>query len=138
MSPNIKAYFWPQDGIGLVEEKYDIDELPDTCPICHCKINPILRYGLVELSYPAEKLLQYVFHCPNKKCLKLFISIYIEGRGYNDNIYHYRRSYPYVSEDIEFEEIIKKFSPDFCFIYNEANRAEDIGLKNICGAGYRK
>lgn len=35
-------------------------------------------------------------------------------------------------------ESIKTISPDFCAIFDEALRAEELGLKLVCGPGYRK
>ena len=37
-----------------------------------------------------------------------------------------------------FSDNIKSLSPDFCKIYNESYRAEQQGLTEICGMGYRK
>jgi hypothetical protein len=33
---------------------------------------------------------------------------------------------------------LQKISPDFCAIYDEAHKAEQLGLSLICGPGYRK
>lgn len=41
-------------------------------------------------------------------------------------------------ESEEFDGRVRTLSPDFCAIYDEANRAEAFGLGRICGAGYRK
>ena len=37
-----------------------------------------------------------------------------------------------------FTETISKISPSFCTIYNQSLSAEQDGLKEICGVGYRK
>jgi hypothetical protein len=38
----------------------------------------------------------------------------------------------------KFEDSIREVSPTFCSIYNESFRAEQLGLMQICGVGYRK
>jgi hypothetical protein len=39
---------------------------------------------------------------------------------------------------VNFEDSIKGISPTFCEIYEEAHKAEQFGLEQICGVGYRK
>ena len=50
----------------------------------------------------------------------------------------YKYSVPYVNVKKEFDKIIQSISEDFCNIYNEAFQAEQLGLLQICGVGYRK
>jgi hypothetical protein len=38
----------------------------------------------------------------------------------------------------EFPTYIRKFSPKFCHIYNQAYKAEQYDLEEICGLGFRK
>jgi hypothetical protein len=39
---------------------------------------------------------------------------------------------------MDFPEAIYNISPDFIQIYSQANLAEEVGLSEICGSGYRK
>lgn len=41
-------------------------------------------------------------------------------------------------DNIEVSEEIKRISPDFNKIYDQAHQAEKLGLDSICGVGYRK
>ena len=66
-----------------------LDNIPDTCPICHHSIEP-LQYANAELA------------------------------------------------DVDFSNRIKRVSGKFCGIYNEAQKAEQLGLSQLCEAGYRK
>ena len=47
-------------------------------------------------------------------------------------------SVPWEPIDTEFSESIKRISPDFCDIANQAQKAEHQGWKLIAGPGYRK
>ena len=38
----------------------------------------------------------------------------------------------------EFSEHVQEISANFCCIYNEAHEAEQLGLTQICGVGYRR
>jgi hypothetical protein len=39
---------------------------------------------------------------------------------------------------LQFEKFIQDTSPAFCTVYSEAYEAEQLGLTEICGVGYRK
>jgi hypothetical protein len=43
-----------------------------------------------------------------------------------------------VKQEHIFPKEVKEISEKFCAIYNESEEAEQIGLMNICGAGYRR
>lgn len=66
-----------------------LDNIPDTCPICHHSIEPL-------------------------DCAKAKLA------------------------DVDFSDRIKRVSGKFCGIYNEAQRAEQLGLSQLCEAGYRQ
>jgi hypothetical protein len=94
----------------------DIDGHPDQCPICHSKISPIMKYGRTgTFHYRAQA--QVVYVCPNVRCNEFFIA-YFELRQYQPQV--------------------REISPAFCAIYEEAHKAEQFGLIEICGVGYRK
>jgi hypothetical protein len=46
--------------------------------------------------------------------------------------------FPSNDNKTSFSDYINKLSPDFVKIYNQAERAESLGLLEICGMGYRK
>jgi hypothetical protein len=39
---------------------------------------------------------------------------------------------------LTFTDPVKEISENFCDIYGEAHKAEEFGLMQICGVGYRK
>jgi len=113
-----------------------IDTYPDSCPVCHHKVQPVFR-----LAYHDYQRVQIVFLCPNAKCKSLFISYYTEDpfmAGRIETTYAFRRSQPWKLVSADFSDEIKTISEMFVKIYNEAREAEHQGLLEICGAGYRK
>lgn len=120
--------------IRVEDSEIEIDE--DICPICNSKISPI---KFVQFK---EDEIMYVFSkCPSKKCGKFFISEYVNtdilsSGGYN--VYTLNKSYPKNYITTEFDEIINNISPNFIEIYNQAEKAEQGELTEICGVGYRK
>jgi len=123
----------------------DIDEFfkfrrlngrPDECPICHCGIDPIL----ILIGMNSDNV-EVLFQCPKSNCGELFISKFkFEYLQKYPKItyYDYKKSVPVTPEEVNFEEEIHNLSPNFCTIYSQASYAEDIGLDQICGVGYRK
>ena len=108
------------------------DRIPDVCPICNNGIDSRIIYGYrkIEKSHYAQVL----FQCPRDFCHSLFIGYY-EGSREN---YHFVSARPIDYPDKEFSEEIVLISESFTTIYNEAREAEERGLVQICGAGYRK
>lgn len=56
----------------------------------------------------------------------------------NQGVYVLRGLRPLEPMLAKFSEHIKKISPNFSSIYGEAYKAEQYGLTQICGVGYRK
>ena len=133
----MKASFYNNSGV-LVQDRFPINEYPDSCPICHEGIEPALRTALYE-----DYAICAIFMCPKRKCQKLFVSFFerdlrLAPGGPAPTIYEYKASYPWVPQEHAFPEEIRTTSGMFCAIYNESEEAEQRGLKNISGAGYRK
>lgn len=114
----------------------DIDMLPDTCPYCHFSmvpeqltgsINPDVSFGIIDA----------VFKCTKNDCKKLFIVRY-KAKSYNSKTYWYDRVLTGSTEKRTFESLITDTSSLFIKIYNQAQEAEDRGLDQIAGIGYRK
>ena len=124
-------------GSGTQNIKTSVNKVPDFCPICLRHCDPRHLSGWVDMGK-----LQKVFGCTRGECQNLFIAYYqFEGderQQVQERTYLYERVAPVSIEKKEFPEIINKISPQFSEIYNEAKEADDRGLKNICGAGYRK
>jgi hypothetical protein len=80
--------------------------------------------------------LEIVLRCPRRQCQSLFIAGY--SKPLYGGSYGYQGSTPYEPADVEFSEHIERISPQFCKIWNEAQKAENAGWKLIAGPGYRK
>lgn len=112
----------------------DLNEIPDECPICHNNIEPVFCWGYYGFANP---LIQLVFKCPRQSCQYLFVSLY-EKPSKNSLDAVYLCSGPNTKVKKEFDQTIKGISESFCNIWNEAFQAEQSGLLQICGVGYRK
>ena len=115
---------------------FNIDRLPDVCPICHCGIKPVKpdwnHIRKVDGFVPS---LEMIFLCPIHSCNHLFLARY---RQETDTAFYLDRCFPQDSRDLKFSPEIQKISPDFCSIYNQAQKAEALGLMLVSGPGYRK
>lgn len=115
------------------EHSYSI-ELPAICPVC---VKGAFPHHLTSyFSKPKESVLPVissVFFCPI--CENLFMGTYLVKHDYEVKL---SSVIPYPSRSKKFSENIEKVSPGFCRIYNEAFKAEQKKLFEICGMGYRK
>lgn len=134
---SVKVKVQTDDGNVINTVDLRINKTPDSCPLCHKNIIPEQRYGWLE-----DDGLQMIFQCPNDECRRLFIGYYIEGQvveGTDVKIeYFFRACAPHAFEKKDFPKEVTNISKKFCETYNEALEAEKRGLKNVCGAGYRK
>jgi hypothetical protein len=128
MSPHIQ----PQNLQGLPCGAA-IDGHADTCPVCHNGIRPI--YLGVD-SINERKFVERLLRCPREECQRLFIAYY----QYSDfsDIYLFKLCLPVEPEEVEFSDVVREISPDYCSIYNDAHKAEQRGYSQVCGPGYRK
>lgn len=134
MSLTVEASYETKHAIK--SNTFKVDSIPDTCPICHQGIEPIKRFGWFE-----NENLCAIFQCPKKACRELFIGLYYEPISFGPNIlepvYKYTECVPWEVKKKVFHGIMNIF-PKFIVIYNQAKEAEERGLKEICGAGYRR
>jgi hypothetical protein len=110
-----------------------IDRHPDQCPICHSEISPVPRSGKLGKFAVYKASLEVLYLCPSDACGELFIA-YFEG----NNPFKLKGTRPIEPMPLEFSEHVKKLSQCYCSIFAEAHKAEEFGLKEICGVGYRK
>jgi len=112
-------------------------ENPSICPLCHHHIIPS---KITEGHLNAKQTLQAVFKCTNERCKELFITNYrtrTESAGVFP-VFVLNDMQPSIIEDRKFSDEITSLSPSFVEIYNQAKTADEIGLDEICGPGYRK
>lgn len=125
VSEGIKSY----DGISKTVKFVEAD----LCPSCHRGIRPVFVSGYIESS-TIFSIFNYCTMCANS-----FISKYeyvIDPRtGVHSN---FIESLPIKFRERTFEDKINKLSPNFSNVYNQAKKAEDFGLNEIAGMGYRK
>ncbi len=93
------------------------------CPCCGTKISPIY------LCYHNHSGIIFS-RCPIKECGEFFLLKEL------DNGLSFVQNHP-MSKEV-FSEIINSVSSSFGRIYNEAYAAEQMGLMEVCGVGYRK
>ena len=109
-----------------------IDKYPDECPYCHRGVDPNFLSGFRHFD---NHLLHLSFFCPRRDCNCYFVGEYEED--HSDNFY-LTKILPGRFKQKEFSETILGISEDFVEIYYQANTAEQNGLNQICGVGYRK
>ncbi len=106
--------------------------LPDKCPFCHKSIRPNQITGYVHGTN-----LDVFFSCPDPACLKTFIGYYEYNRLSQGQSYYGRTSLGSLLGRV-FSKQIHEVSEFFTTIYNQSLAAEQQGLTEICGVGYRK
>jgi hypothetical protein len=115
-----------------------IHDIPDKCPFCHHAIDPIHQFAFCDRDkWELKNCLQIIFRCPKKDCRNLFIANY-KSQNQNCNNFTFQYSQPVKKQGRDFTDTIKQISSNFCEIYNQALSAEEDGLLEICGVGYRK
>jgi hypothetical protein len=112
---------------GLV----NVDSLPDRCPICLNRIQPI-DYTQAMLT---RNIIEKAFRCPAYDCQRVFVAYYKQVPG---GTYVLAELFPSTIKKSEHSDVVKAVSPDFVTIFGEAEVAEKHGLKLVCGPGYRK
>lgn len=108
-----------------------IEELPHECPFCHKSIRPTPIYG-----HRHSSIWAVLMNCPSKDCRASFIAYYAQVSEYQSN-YTGRTTFGTLNSK-QFSDEIVNISISFTRIYNEAFAAEQQGLMEVCGVGYRK
>jgi len=121
------------------QKSVSINYYPDECPICHHSTSPVLYSQAYYNSaqWNKDDCLQMIFRCPRIVCQKLFIANY-KTRDSNCVSFFFRNCLPVTKIGREFSETIENISENFCTIYNQSLNAEQDGLLEVCGVGYRK
>jgi hypothetical protein len=109
-----------------------VENLPDTCPVCHHGMDPRFIYGY---RHDDGSRVQHVFQCPRMDCHSMFIASYVIQV---DGIYCLQRLEPTTFQARKFDDPIVLISEDFTKIYNQAQQSEMLGMLEIAGPGYRK
>lgn len=114
----------------------------DECPVCLSKARmSLLNHKVQTYNNKVGSKLWVVYQCPNISCQNLFIAEFVCESAPGQQVktpYVLSKKFPLSVKRDKFSEHIKSISPEFETIFNEAYEAEQRGLSNICGAGYRK
>jgi hypothetical protein len=93
-------------------------------------------------GFVVEGLLEMYFRCSNPKCSRLFIALYRFDQGISQGKpkehFNFERSLPVEPKPIIVTADISELSPSFVKIIAQAQSAEDQGLDEIAGPGFRK
>jgi hypothetical protein len=105
----------------------------DFCPLCHRTGTFVQLVVNYDRDHYPERIFQ-VLKCPAPSCNQVFVAMFVHVHP----SWALKRCGPQNSAPRKFEAAIESASPDFVTIYNQALAAEESGLTEICGAGYRK
>lgn len=106
-----------------------IEKQPIECPYCH-KVQIPEMYGAISNKNTGEFFI--LCQCTTPNCQKVFN---VEHNFITGQLSMIKQS---TQTAREFSDTIKEVSPQFCDIYNQAYAAEQMGLGQITGVGYRK
>ncbi|WP_414464493.1 hypothetical protein [Hyphomicrobium sp. DY-1] len=116
-----------------------VDAFPSECCVCHHNIVPEFIDGITRRSKLDGIAIELAFKCTNPKCSRLIIGRYIGPlTTFGTPYYQLKYLLPVNIEDHKFPGEIEKNYPRFADIYNQAHAAEQYGLLDVCGPGYRK
>lgn len=140
LTPRNVNFFVKETTFNFQGRKIQVQNVPHICPHCHREVGMTLT-GIVKGPIDnGVQVLLFEFQCPS--CQELTIGRYYAGAGRFTPTYAFSNK-PYVYPASEFqgtifpEEIYDKFLR-FTVIYNQSEKAEHYGCKDIAGAGYRK
>lgn len=113
----------------LLRESYSIMLKSICCPYCGNNMIPIYIGGILSDDRQQTRVLM---KCVNPDCKKLFFANYDSASN------EYNVNQELAVREQKFDDAINIISPAFVKIFNQAYKAEQVGLGEICGIGYRK
>lgn len=123
----------------FVDESELFSNLIGECPLCHCVLDPrvVSVYNADDINASnnicglEERIVTY--YC--KKCKQFFHAII---RSTDNKDWYIDQIYPFNLQKVAFSDIINELSPCFIKCFTQAQEAEEYGLNEISGLGYRK
>ena len=124
-------------------------ETIEECPNCKKALAPQNLYGIVH-SRDDKDILSVADYCNG--CHSLIVSEYeiektVRSRNSNGSFNYEDKKYKMIKinysapvnfKERDFDDKLKKLSPQFVKVYNQALKAEEFSLDEIAGLGYRK
>lgn len=114
-----------------------ISGFPDRCPACQRGMGP-RELGAYETTESYRKNILLVFQCPLDNCKCIFVGYYSATDRLSQYFALMKNYVPIYTEPTSVPESIRKVSKKFSKILWQATAAEECGLKEICGSGYRR
>ena len=111
-------------------------EEPDICPQCKHAIKPQPLHVALYSDNQNKYFITALYLC--KHCYRTFVTLATTNTGDPANPQPLLYCGPSKHEVKMFSQELTEVSPRFVEIYNQALAAEDAGLDQICGIGYRK
>ncbi|HHF3031597.1 hypothetical protein [Vibrio diabolicus] len=130
--------------INIGRSGIQVDQEPNSCPVCNHLVSPNRTDMFKEIYTDNPHLSRYLsglYECPSTKCGHLFLAHFerkSEHEGYTNGYFTYTHATPNHFKPIAFDERISALSPSFVEIFNQSANAEESGLSEVCGMGYRK
>lgn len=140
-----KSFTRKNDNTGVYVSYDSIEE----CPNCKKALAPQNLYGIIHLKNDKETLsvADFCNGCHSSIVSEYEISKKIRRTNSNGTVEYDDKEYkmeslnhsaPVNFKEREFDDKLKKLSPQFVKVYNQALKAEDFSLDEISGLGYRK
>lgn len=119
--------------------KFNI-ELPHKCPCCDVAYSqePVSSFFIEYLDSDDIRLYS-IYFCPHcEECF--FIQYFVETNDLSNPLRDgtIAQTFPETKSISTFPKNVSSLSPKFVSIYNQSESAENSGLFEICGMGYRK
>ena len=113
-------------------------DLPRLCPCCSSTYSSNPSFSGFFENETGIMHLYSLFFCP--ACENAFLVTYdfINDTDSHKCIGHIAVQYPSPSNTTSFSDKLSELSPKFVEIYRQAEQAENAGLLELCGIGYRK
>ena len=105
------------------------------CPLCNTGIEPKILSAF-SITKSSGKLVSILFFCPH--CDMCFLGVYRTETYANTDSLYLIGLIPRGNPVTGISNNISEISPKFVEIYHQAEKAEQWGLNEICGLGYRK
>ena len=115
----------------------NIQDYPQECPECHSTTTP--NFKTYHLCIKDNSIMYSFLTCPNPKCEVGYTAEYhSENWKLNPANYQFVKVFKGLPKKKTLSETVSKFSSGFEKIYNQSYHAEQTGLDEIAGVGYRK